>query len=62
MKTDTTNKFSAVEYMRQIRSELSTLVQKDKKKFHAELKKAMQEFKARKIKEGDHSIASEPEP
>ena len=54
MKAKTKNEFRAVEYMRKVRNDLSTLIQTDKKRFHAELKKAMNDFIARREKSGSH--------
>lgn len=48
MKTQTENKFKAVDYMRQVREELSTLIQTDPKRYHEELKKSMADFLARR--------------
>ncbi len=44
MKTKIKNSFKAVDYMRQIRNELSDLFHSDKKKYHDELKKSMADF------------------
>ncbi len=48
----TTNQaqFKAVDFMRKARTELSELYQKDKTRFHDELKQAAAEFFARRIK------------
>lgn len=40
--------FKAVEFMRQVRNELSALLQSDKKRYHDELKQAMTDFLARR--------------
>ena len=50
MKTQTKNNFKAVDYMRQVREELSTLIQTDPKRYHEELKKSMADFLARRRK------------
>lgn len=50
MKTPAKNKFKAVEYMRQVREELSTLIQDEPNQFHEELKKSMADFLARRKK------------
>jgi len=42
-----TKDFKAVEFMRQIRSELTSLYHKDKKKYLDELKRSLEEFKIR---------------
>jgi len=40
--------FKAVDYMRQVRNELSTLMQTDLKRFHDELKQTMADFIAKR--------------
>ena len=50
MQTKTKNIFKAVDYMRQVRSELTNLFQTDKKRFHEELKQTMAEFIATRQK------------
>jgi hypothetical protein len=50
MKTNNENKFHAVDFMRKVRDELSNLYNTDKKRYFEEIKKAMQEFKARQEK------------
>ena len=50
MKTQAKNKFKAVDYMRQVREEISTLIQTDPKRYHEELKKSMADFLARRGK------------
>ena len=52
MKTKAKIEFKTVDYMRKVRDELSTLIQTDKKRFHAELKKAMDDFIAKRQKPG----------
>jgi len=47
MKTNNENGFKAVDFMRKIREELSELYNTDKKRYFEEIKKAMDEFKAR---------------
>jgi len=42
--------FKAVDYMRQVRNELSTMIQTDNKRFHDELEHAMADFIARRQK------------
>ncbi len=44
METKMKNKFKAVDFMRQVRNELSTLYQTDKEQYHNELKKSMNDF------------------
>jgi hypothetical protein len=48
MGTKTKNGFKAVEFMRQVRDELSLLIQSDKKRFHEELEQTMNNFLARR--------------
>ena len=50
MKTNNENKFRAVDFMRKVREELSNLYNTDKKRYFEEIKKAMEEFKARQEK------------
>ena len=50
METKTKSGFKAVEFMRQVRNELSFLIQSDKKRFHDELEQAMKDFLARREK------------
>ena len=50
MKTNSKNNFHAVDFMRKVREELSNLYNNDKKRYFEEIKKAMQEFKARQEK------------
>ena len=38
------NDFKAVDFMRQVRDEMSALYYRDKKQYHDELKKAMADF------------------
>ena len=53
MQTKTKSDFKAVDYMRQVRNELSTLMQTDPKRFHDELKQTMADFIAKRQK-GSH--------
>lgn len=48
MQTKTKNNFKAVEFMRQVRNELSDLLQSDKRRFHDELKQSLSDFLARR--------------
>ena len=50
MKTKEQAEFKAVAYMRQMRDELSILLQRDPKRFRDELKQSMAEFLARRQK------------
>ncbi len=51
METTTkTNSFKAVDFMRQVRAELSELYQADKARFQNELKQAAADFVARRTK------------
>jgi hypothetical protein len=55
MKTANSTGFKAVEFMRQVRSEVSELYQKDKHQFHQELAQAMKAFLANRKKATDDS-------
>lgn len=44
MQTKNKNNFKAVDYMRQVRDELSVMIQTDNNRFHNELKQTMVEF------------------
>ncbi|MEO6721174.1 MAG: hypothetical protein ABIN67_12465 [Ferruginibacter sp.] len=48
MQAKTKSDFKAVDFMRQVRNELSTLMQTDPKRFHDELKQTMAEFIAKR--------------
>lgn len=50
MQTKTKSGFKAVDYMRQVRNELSTLMQTDPKHFHEELRRSMADFIAKRQK------------
>ena len=50
MPTKTKSDFKAVDYMRQVRNELSTLMQTDPKRFHDELKETLADFIAKRQK------------
>ena len=50
MKTKTKNEFKAVDFMRKVREELSSLYNTDKKRYFEEIKKAMTDFKATRQK------------
>ncbi len=44
METEIKKKFKAVEFMREVRNDLSDLYQSDKKRYHEELKQVMKDF------------------
>ncbi len=44
METKIKSKFKAVDFMREVRNDLSALYQSDKKRYHEELKQSMDEF------------------
>jgi hypothetical protein len=50
METKTKNTFKAVDFMRQIRNELSDLYHTDKERYHSELKKTMADFLSARTK------------
>lgn len=50
MSAKINNRFKAVDYMRQVRAELSDLCQADKDLFHKELDQAMADFLAARKK------------
>lgn len=50
MQTKTENSFKAVEFMRQVRNDLSELYHTDKERYHNELKKSMANFLAERTK------------
>lgn len=50
METTTKNSFKAVEFMRQVRNDLSDLYHKDSERYHYELKKSMANFLAETTK------------
>lgn len=50
MKTKIEENFKAVDFMRKVREELSILYNKDKKRYFEEIKKAMTDFKATRLK------------
>lgn len=56
MQTKTESNFKAVEYMRQVRDELSTMIQTDNQRFHDELKQTMADFVAKRQKNSLHSL------
>lgn len=57
METKTKNIFKAVEFMRQVRSELSDLYHTDKDLYHKELKETMADFlKARTKSVANHAL------
>jgi len=44
METKIKNSFKAVDFMRQVRNELSDIYHADKQRYHDELKKSMSDF------------------
>ena len=50
METKTKNTFKAVDFMRQVRNELSELYHTDKELYHKELKKTMADFLSARTK------------
>jgi hypothetical protein len=50
METKTKNTFKAVDFMRQVRNELSELYHTDKERYHKELKKTMTDFLSARTK------------
>lgn len=63
METKTEKDFKAVDFMRKIREELSTLYYADKKRYFEEIKKAMADFKAARhqITTSDKGVTKSPE-
>jgi hypothetical protein len=59
MQTKTKSDFKAVDYMRQIRNDLSTLMQTDPKRFHEELKQTMADFIAKRQKASHQQCITE---
>lgn len=57
MQTKTNKDFKAVEFMRQVRNELSGIYQTDKVRYYNELKNAMRDF----INHKTHIVANEPD-
>jgi len=51
METNNKKVFKAVDFMRKVREEMSTLYNTDKKRYFKEIKKAMKDFKAKRITE-----------
>jgi hypothetical protein len=60
METKTKNSFKAVDFMRQVRNELSDLFQSDKKKYHDELKKSMADFLKTRTKSTGNTVLPQP--
>jgi hypothetical protein len=50
METTTKNSFKAVDFMREVRNELSDLYHTDKERYHNELKKSIADFLAKRAK------------
>lgn len=58
MKTKNKNTFKAVDFMRQVRNELSELYHSDKESYHKELKKTMAEFLSARTKSAANIVVS----
>ena len=50
MEPKSKTRFKAVDFMRQVRNELSDLYHVDKERYHSELKKSMEDFLAARTK------------
>ena len=57
MRTKINRDFKAVDFMRQVRAELSDLYHTDKQRFHSELKKSMEDFLTTRTKSAVDSVA-----
>lgn len=58
METKINKSFKAVDFMRQVRNELSDIYHADKQRYHEELKKSMSDFLNERTKSaGNKSIA-----
>ena len=55
METKIKNRFKAVDFMRQVRNELSDLYHTDKERYHNELKRSMSDFLATRSKPAANS-------
>ena len=62
MKPKTETSFKAVDFMRQMRNELSDLYHVDKERYHNELKKSMEEFLSTRLKPTPNIVLPEVEP
>jgi hypothetical protein len=61
METKAEQQFKAVDFMRQIREELSNLYNTDRKRYFEEIRKAMEEFKARRLQKPSSNLKSPAE-
>lgn len=59
METKTKNTFKAVDFMRQVRNELSELYRSHKESYHKELKKAMAVFLSTRTKSAASQVSKE---
>ena len=60
METKIKNNFKAVEFMREVRNELSDIYHADKQRYHNELKKSMSDFlNSRSKPTPDNSIVAD---
>ena len=50
MEAKIKNNFKAVEFMREVRNELSDIYHADKQRYHDELKKSMSDFLSSRVK------------
>ena len=62
METTTERSFKAVDFMRQVRDDLSDLYRADKQRYHAELRQAMAAFLATRTKPADSLPQTGPGP
>ena len=60
METKTKNSFKAVEFMRDVRNELSDLYHTDKQRYREELKKSMSNFVAERLKIAGNKASENP--
>ena len=56
METIPKKDFKAVDFMRKVREEMSTLYNTDKQRYFEEIRKAMADFKAKRKKPADNRI------
>ena len=61
METKAEQQFKAVDFMRQVREELSNLYNTDRKRYFKEIRKAMEEFKARRLQKPSANLKSTAE-
>jgi hypothetical protein len=62
METKTKNKFKSVDFMRQVRNDLSTLYHTDKEQYHNELKKSLNDFLIARSKPATNIMRIEESP